>query len=238
MKAKERHEIKTDKFLDTMSVVQEFMEDNSRTILFVVGTLLIIVVGWFGITWFIDFREGNAAADLKTALDSLQQARYSQESAGAGLADVEKELQAVTQNHGGTASGTIARFRLGILRLDLGKNKEAIEDLQAVIDSRHPYYWELASLRLGEVMEGEDKQEEACEIYRRVADAGTGQMPLALFAWKAGNCLEELGKNDEALSYYNKAKASETTDLNSSLSNNIERKIKELAKATASERTD
>lgn len=230
MKAKERHEIKTDRFLETMGVVQEYLADNSRTILFFIGAMIIIVVGWFGITWFIDFREGNATADLKTALDSLQEARYAEDSSGIGLADVEKELQAVAQNHGGTASGIVARFRLGILRLELGKNKEAIEDLQAVVESRHPYYWELASLRLGEVMEGDEKHEEACAIYRRVADAGTDQMPLALFAWKAGNCLEELGKNEEALSYYNKAKASETTDLNSTLSTNIELKIKELSK--------
>jgi predicted negative regulator of RcsB-dependent stress response len=232
MKAKERHEIKTDRFLEIAAVAQEFLLRHARLIAFVLGAILIVVIGWFGITWFIDFRENNASADLDAALEALNQAKYSTEAGSASLSDAEKMLQAVNQNHGGTTAAASARFRLAVLRFEEGKTDEAKADLKAIIDSRHPYYWELASMSLGEIFEGEKNYEEACKVYRQVADTGTTQMPLALFDWKAGNCLEELGKKDEALNYYNAAKKSETSDINSTLSTAIERKIKELSKIT------
>jgi predicted negative regulator of RcsB-dependent stress response len=233
MKAKERHDIKTDRFLETAAVAQEFLLRNARVIAFGLGAILIVTLGWFGITWFMDMREEAAAADLNAALDMLKQAKYSPEESTASLSDAEKQLAQVADNQGGTTAGASARFRLAVLRFDEGKMDEAKTEFKAVIDSRHPYYWELATLRLGEILENEKKYEEACEAYRRVADAGTTQMPLALFAWKAGNCLEELGKKDEALRYYTKAKESETSDINSSLSTSIERKIRELGKSAA-----
>jgi len=218
MKAKERHDIKTDRFLDTAAGIQEFLVRHGRTIMFSIGAMLIMAVGWLAISWFIDSREESAAEDLSAALKTLNMAVQKQAGGKADLAQAETMLQAVVENHGGTAAATAALFELGLTHL-----------FQKVIESRSPLHWELASMRLGAILEREGKSEEACDVYRAVVDAGTTNMPLAFFAWKAGNCFEEMGKDAEALHYYTLARDSETLSLLSPLSGEIERKIKSLS---------
>ena len=220
MKAKERHEIKTDRFLETAAIVQDFLTTHGRTILFATGAILIIVVGWLGISWYMDSREAAANADLRAAIDL--------ESGGLTPAELETKFKEVADNHGGTSGGAIALFHLGVKQLEQGDVEAAKESFQKVVDGRYPLHWELASYRLGAIYEGEGDPSKACDVYRAVADSGTTSMPVALFAWKAGVCYQELGNTQEALRYLNMAKDSETLSLGSTLTADIERRIGEL----------
>ena len=223
MKAKERHEIKTDRFLETAAVVQEFMATHGRTILFAVGAILIIAVGWLGMNWFVESREESASADLSAAV-----------TYGKGditPAEIESKYKEVAEAHGGTSGGAMALFRLGVTQLEQGDKEAAKESFQKIVDGRFPLHWELASYRLGAIYEEEGDLSKACDVYRAVADSGTTTMPVALFAWKAGVCYQELGNTQEALRYLNQAKNSETLSLGSTLTADIENRIGELGGA-------
>ena len=64
--------------------------------------------------------------------------------------------------------------------------------------------------------------------YRRRCYFDFKLIAIAYFAFKAGNCYEELDNVQEALRYYNLAKSSDTLMIDSTLSMEIERRIQEL----------
>jgi len=228
MKAKERHDIKTDRFLETVAVAQDFLSRHGRTILFTVGAILLVAVSWLGISWYLESRETAAAAALNEALAGLLDARMDNADDAAALDEVADKLQSVAENHGGTAAAIIARFNLGMVKAACEDYDAAETEYRAVIDSRHPFYWELAAAELGRVYERRGEHERACEIYRLVADSDNPGLPVAYFAFKAGNCYEELDDAQEALRYYNLAKSSDTLMIDSTLSMEIERRLQEL----------
>lgn len=228
MKAKERHDIKTDRFLETVAVAQDFLSRHGRTIFFAAAAILLIAVSWLGISWYLESRETGAAAALNEALAGLLDARMDDADDAAALDEVAERLRSVAENHGGTAAAMIARFNLGMVNAAREDYDAAETEYRTVINSRHPLYWELAAAELGGLYERRGEHARACEVYRLVADADNTGLPVAYFAFKAGNCYEELEDFQEALRYYNLAKASETLMIDSTLSMDIERRIQEL----------
>ena len=237
MKAKERHDIKTDKFLETVAVVQKFLTKHARTILFAVGAVLLVFLAWFGVNWFLEIREESASTAYNEAVGYVDNSMIESGAAAGDLQESVSKLQSVIENHNDTAGAVLAKYRLGLLLLSQGDVSEAKELFKAVIDSRHPMLWSLAAENLGELLFKEGDLEEACRIYRLVADQDQiKDMPTAYFAYKAGLCLEELGELDEALRYYTKAKESGEL-LHAGLDVDIESKIDELS-STEGESTD
>ena len=230
MKAKERHDIKTDKFLDTVALVQEFLAKHGRTILFLLGAVIIVTVGWLGISWFLDHREYSAAESLNEALAVLDEALLTGEGDTTKLDEAETKLLEVVEKHGATASEIAARYYLGMIYIQKEDPEQARDQLQKVIDSHHPMYWELATVRLGYMLEGNGEFQEALDIYKSAAENKGSEFPSAYFAFKAGQCLEELGNKEEALSYYMQAKDSGEL-FHAGLDTTLEAKIDDLSKA-------
>ena len=228
MKAKERHDIKTDKFLEFVTRAEDFIVDNAKKIGLIVLSAVVILALWLGGMWFMDSREQAGANDLNELLASFTAAQVASALNDELLAEFDTEFTAVVDSHGGTAAAIIARYYLGIVKGIQGDEEAAVEQFRTVLDSRHTLFWTLAAKELGDILLGQEKPADAAEIFARVADSGDRNGPGAFYAFRAGESYELAGDKNNALLYYNKAKESETLGLDAALLNRIERKIQSL----------
>ena len=145
MKAKERHDIKTDRFLETAAMIQAFLLKHIRVILVVIGAVVIIALGWLGVNWFMDSRETSAADALNQVVSEHDDASGAEEADSEELDTIAQQYKDVINKHGNTAGAVIARYHLGLLYLSRRDFENAKEYLVAVVESRHPMLWSLAA---------------------------------------------------------------------------------------------
>jgi tetratricopeptide (TPR) repeat protein len=235
MKAKERHDIKTDRFLETAAFIQEFLVKHARTIFIVIATAAIVILGWLATVWFIESREGAASEALGEALAVMEDAVFSNEPQAEKLSEAEEKLLAVIRDHGATAGEIAANYHLGLLYLIKGEKERAEERLRKVIGSRHQLYWELASAQLGDMFRKAGEYEKALAVYQEVANQQKADVPPAYFAYMAGQCQEKLGNKEEALKFYSMAKDSGQL-FQAGMETEIENRIAELSEESPDEK--
>lgn len=228
MKAKERHDIKTDKFLDIMIKVESFVVQNVRILGWAILSLIVILIAWFGTTTYINSREDSAATALNPLMEEFNSFQSSTEIDQAGADELESKLKGILEQHGGTAAAVSARYYLASMYQKTGRIEEAETLLKDIFATRHPLIWQSSASDLGSLLESQGKYEEAASIYSEVANSSSGNIPLSLFAWRAGLCYEKLGDSQRAMSFFNKAKQSEELPLDSLLARKIETKIQQL----------
>ena len=228
MKAKERHDIKTDKFLDIMVNVEAFVVRHARLVAWASLSIIIILIAWFGTTSFINGREDLAATALNPLIEEFNSFQSETEVDPARAEKLESSLNTVIEQHGGTAAAVSARYFLASVYQKTGKFEESETLLRDVFATRHPLLWQSAASDLGTLLESQGNYEEAASIYSTVADSGSSNIPFSLFAWRAGQCYEKLGDSDKAISFYNRAKQSQELPLDSLLARKIETKIQQL----------
>lgn len=229
MKAKERHEIKTDKFLDIMVGVETFIIRHARTIGFAIISIVVILIAWFATTSYIDNREDSASTALNLILGDINHFQSVESNGDSQAEEIVSKLKSILTDHGGTAASVAAKYYLASVYLKTDQQGEAETLLREVIDSRHPTIWQSAASDLGAILQTQEKFEEAASVYANVVKSGSSNVPLAFFAWRAGQCYEKLGDNAQALSMYNDAKQSQELPLDSLLARKIETRIQMLS---------
>ena len=230
MKAKERHDIKTDKFLETVAIIEDFLVRHAKTIGLGFLAIIVITAITIGTVMFLNSREENAARDLNAIIDDIHGTIESDSSESEDIQSLITETRAVIENHGGTASGIIGNYYLGLLLLKADEQEDAEKEFRNVMESNHPTYWSLAAKELATILIKKDNFDEAASVFSEVANSNNLNLPKAYFAWRAGLCYEKLGDKNQALLYFNKAKEGQDLTLDAALLGKIERKIQELSR--------
>ena len=182
----------------TLSRTEHYLEENYKTLLTVLGVIVLLVgLFWLG-KLYISKRNNEAQSQMFQAekyleSDSLKLA-LNGDGNYLGFLDIARDYKF-------TNTGNLAKYSAGICYLHLGNYKEAIEYLNKyskkdkVIASLALGATGDAYVELGDLEKGVSK-------YIEAADYANNSFNTPLFLMKAGEIYEMTGKFPEALKLY------------------------------------
>lgn len=190
---------------------EQFVEDNQKLITYIIGAIIVIAVGFLGLSKFIiQPRETDAQSQMFMAENYFEKDSFNLALNGDGnyLGFLD-----IIDDYGMTKSSRLARFYAGVSYLRLGEYEEAINYLGR---------FKTKDILLGPVKEGSmgdaylqlGEKDKAIGHYTSAADMSDNEFTAPIYLMKAANLLETQGEYAKALEMYNriKTKFPETTE--------------------------
>lgn len=168
-----------------------------RLITFVVGGIVLLVVGYFVYRQFVMIPKGEKSEDAYWV--GLNYA--SQDSTDMAI----DELNAAVKKYDGYKGGENAQFVLGRQYMEKGDFKKAIETLEGV-NTSDTYLSAMAIGLQGDCYSEMGKYKDAVEKYVKAAETNENEMTTPTYLFKAALCAEKLQDFDAALAHYQRIK--------------------------------
>jgi TolA-binding protein len=168
-----------------------------RTITYVVGGLIVLVIGYLLYYQFVSVPKGKKSEDAYWHGLNLA----SKDSTDLAI----QELNAQVKKYDGYIGGENAQFVLGRQYMQKGEFKKAIETLEKV-KVKDTY---LSSMVLGLQADCHSElknYKEAASLYKEAAESSTNQFTTPMYLFKAGLCAEELQDFESAKALYEEIK--------------------------------
>ena len=175
----------------------------------VVVLLAVIIGGWA----YVNYRDQQGRSELAGAIqkydapirptgtpatpDMLSFGSI-QERAKAANADFTR----IAGKYSFTQSGRVARYFAGVTLHDMGDNAGAEKDLKEVADSRYKEIASLAKLALASIYHDTNRDPQAIEIYKQLADHPTVSVGKSAAQFLLASLYEEVHQPDEARKLY------------------------------------
>ena len=213
-----KEEIQEDKFIEAVMHAYAFLKDNLRTIIIVVGVVLVAVAGYAAYHQNQETRRTNASVALRQATEAYQNAESSLFDAEK-LAESEEllktaqtELKAVFEKYPNTTFADKARYQYAGTLYYQENYAEARTQFQQIIENHQPES-QIESLyaqkAIGNTYEQEGAYEKAIEAYQAKSFPATPQLPpevrrFVLTEAKSNQALvyEKSGNTDAARDTY------------------------------------
>jgi len=214
----------------------EFLRVNRKRIAIVAAALIVVGVGAFLGIRYLDAREAEAQSQLARGMEFLHAQISSEEApeAGAPEAGAEetdkadstptfssekekyqaaaKEFSSVAARRGHAKISIIARYYLGLAQIQLGQDKDAIGNLEAVGDnSRNRTLGFLAKKVLATHYLNSENYEEAGGILESMIGDPQCDLPKDELNLMLSRALVAQGKRDEAITVLTDANSQDPT---------------------------
>jgi len=226
MKSTERHKLKQNEFERTVAQAREVVAERQNeitTAIVAVVAVLVVAGGYFG---YRASRDSKATTLLASALAVAEAPVVAPPPPAPGSAPpiqqpgtyrTERErseaalprLQAAADAYPGTEAGITARFRLAATLAELGRQGEAEQRYQEVVDktsSRNIYHY-TAQLGVGEARLAQGKAADAMATFQALATDGNSQLPVDGVLMQLGRAAVVAGKKDDASRAFNRVLA-------------------------------
>jgi len=187
----------------TLTKTEQYLEENYKTLLIVLGVVVVIVgLFWLG-RLFISKRNEEAKSQIYQAekyleMDSLSLA-LNGDGNYLGFLDI-------ADNYKFTKTGNLANYGAGICYLHLGEFQSAIDYLEKYSKKDKV----IASLALGATGDAYVELgdiEKGISLYLEAAGFAENAFNTPLFLLKAGELYEQTGKYTDALNIYERIKS-------------------------------
>ena len=188
----------------TLGKTEMFIEKNQKTILVVVGAIIIIVLAIFGVKKFVvEPREAEAQTAIFPAEQLFENNDYATALNGdgnnAGFLDIIKD-------YGRTKSGNLARYYAGICYLNTGDFNNAIKYL-GEFKGKDMLVKPLATGAMGDAYLELDNAAEAAKCYEKAAKESENSFTSPMYLMRAGLTYEMVENYQKALEMYKIIKA-------------------------------
>lgn len=207
MADKHKHHVENEQndAVEVVENVKKFWDKSGKTILMVLGALVVLVGGYIAYKNFIqkpkviEAQDKSFKAEEFFRLDSFQLALN-----GDG---VNPGFIKIAKNYSGTPTGNLANFYAGVSYLKLNQNDKAVQYLKEFSTDSKPVQQRAYKL-LGDAYGDLGKGAEALDYYKKAArhfeqDQATSAEALFSAAYLAQHVLN---KNDEAIELYKELK--------------------------------
>jgi tetratricopeptide (TPR) repeat protein len=183
---------------ETLTRTEQFLEENYKTLLIVLGVLVVLV----GLVWlgklYLNKRNDEAQSQIYQAeryleIDSLKLA-LNGDGNYLGFLDIAK-------NYKFTNTGNLARYSAGICYLHLGNYQEAIDYLNKYT-KKDKVIGSLAIGAIGDAYVELGNTEKGISKYLEAADYANNSFNTPIFLMKAAELYELSSKYPEALKLY------------------------------------
>jgi predicted negative regulator of RcsB-dependent stress response len=208
-----RHQLKQDSFrtstTETISWAVEHRSKVTAAVVAVAVLLAVIIGGWA----YVNYRDQQGRSELAGAIqkydapirpagtpatpDMLSFGSI-QERAKAANGDFTR----IAGKYSFTQSGRVARYFAGVTLHDMGDNAGAEKDLKEVADSRYKEIASLAKLALASIYHDTNRDPQAIEIYKQLADHPTVSVGKSTAQFLLASLYEEVHQPDEARKLY------------------------------------
>lgn len=182
---------------------EQFIEDNQKTITYVIGAVVLAVAGYLGFNkFYLQPREDEARSQMFMAESYFEKDSFNLAINGDGnyLGFLD-----IIDDYGITKSANRAKYYTGISYLHLGQFEEALDYLNS---------FKTKDLLLGPVAEGAKgdaylemgDNEKALKQYKKAYSLTENELTSPLYMMKAANLLESMDELEEALALYESLK--------------------------------
>ena len=203
-KNNKKEEFATEQFVEkldrTAFDVETFVEDNAKIIVGVLVALVVAALGYFAYTKFV------VEPKSEEALNNMVQAErlFDQDSVSQALkgsAGAYQGLQQIVDEFGNTEAGNLARFKAASSYYKLGDYPSAVKLLEE-FDTDDEVMLAQKYGMLGNALTQSNKIEEALPYFVKAAEATEVETLQVVYYTKAGEIAMSVGKNEEALKYF------------------------------------
>jgi tetratricopeptide (TPR) repeat protein len=188
---------------EALSKSELFIEKNQKLLVIILGTIALLILGYFGFQRFIiDPREKEAQSQMFMAESYFEQDSLRLALNGDGQYPGFLEI---IDNYGMTKSAKLAHYYTGIIYLNQGQFEDAIDHLKK-FNTKDVMLAPMAKGAIGDAYMELGKTEEAANQYTEAANTFKNEFTTPVFLQKAAWAYEDAGNKDEALEAYNTIK--------------------------------
>lgn len=203
-KNKKNEEFTTEQFVNKLDKtafdVETFVEDNAKIIVSVLVALVVAALGYFAYNKFV------VEPKSEEALANMVQAErlFDQDSVAVALKGspgAYQGLQQIVDEYGNTEAGNLARFKAASAYYKLGDYASAVKLLEE-FDTDDEVMLAQKFGMIGNALTQSNKLEEALPYFVKAAEATEVETLEVTYYTKAGEIAMSLGKNEDALKYF------------------------------------
>ncbi|MGH9409240.1 MAG: tetratricopeptide repeat protein [Vicinamibacterales bacterium] len=217
MKRAERKKIKSNEFIDSVTKAQAALAEHQRQVMIGAVAILVILVIGGGFAAWRSSRNAKASALLASALTVAEAPVVAPPPPAPGSAPpiqqpgtyrtemerAQAALPLLTQAadaYPNTSAGITARFQAAATLASLGRDAEAEQRYQDVIDKagRNSIYGRTARLGLGETQLADGKTDQAITTFQELSTDGGSDLPLDGVLMQLGRAYVQAGKKEDA----------------------------------------
>ena len=213
MRSYTRHQLKQDSFrtstTETISWAVEHRSKVTAAVVAVVVVLAVLIGGWA----FINYRDQQASSELAGAMQKydapIRPAGTPASPEMLSFGSIQERAQAasadfthIANKYSFTQSGRVARYFAGVTLHEIGDNTGAEKDLQDVAGSRYQEIASLAKLALASIYHDTNRDPQAIEIYKQLADHPTLSVGKSTAQFLLASLYEEANQPDQARKLY------------------------------------
>lgn len=190
---------------DTAVRTQSYLERNNKSILIVLGAIILLVGGYFGYKYLVKVPENEKAVEAIAqaqqyfAADSMQLA-LNGDGKNAGFLKV-------ISKYGSTPSGNLAKLYAGEAYLSLGDFNNAVKHLKDFDANGSEQTQAMVYGMLGDAYSELQKNEEAVENYKKASTTFEKNSALSSeYLYRAASLYDLMGKSKEAIELFTRLK--------------------------------
>jgi tetratricopeptide (TPR) repeat protein len=180
-----------------------FIEKNKKTLLMVVGGIIVLVGAFFAYKQYVvKPMELEAQAAMFRAENYFEKDSFQLALKGKGNAE---GFLSIIENYGGTSSANLAHYYSSVCYLQLGKYQESIDQIEQFSGSDIMLSAMAHGIK-GDALMELNKQDEAIESYLKASSTNENTFTTPMFLMKAGLAYELKSDFAKALETYKKIK--------------------------------
>ncbi len=189
-----KKEIKQDKLIETFFKVRTFYEENQKTLLITVGSLVVIILLVIYLTNRAKERDIESTTLLGNVLSLYDQGQYQQAIEGIPGKKI-KGLRAIADEYDGTESGEAAKIFLANSYFNQNKIDEALKYYEDY-DGDNLLFKATAYAGAAACNEIKGNKEKAAELFLKAAKVNESEVYSPEYLIYAARIYSEIGKKD------------------------------------------
>ena len=213
MRSYTRHQLKQDSFrtstTETISWAVEHRSTVTASVVAVVVILAVLIGGWA----YVNYRDQQASSELAGAIQKydapIRPAGTPATPEMLSFGSIQERAKAantdfthIAGKYSFTQSGRVARYFAGITLHEMGDNAAAEKNLKEVANSRYKEIASLAKLALASIYHDTNRDPQAIEIYKQLADHPTVSAGKTTAQFLLAALYEENNQPDQARKLY------------------------------------
>ncbi len=200
--AKDKKNSQADNLTEVESALtksEQFLEANQKMIGIVIGAIVVVVVGYLGLSkFYLEPRSTEAKEQMYMAQNYFEKDSFNLALNGDGN---NLGFLDIIDDFGSTDAGNLANYYAGVSYLQMGQYENALEYLKK---------FDTDDLLLGPISVGAQgdaqlelgKTEKAIDLYTEAYKMNENELTTPLYMLKAGELLEAANKHADALKLY------------------------------------